>query len=495
MSTLEIVQKAGKKPEYKDYVSFLGTYKNGSKRDDQADGDIRAGNFSLTSSSNNSSSSINSDISDQSKKGFKEYLESYQSKKYSPVYPKFKKVQSKPDTTDGKIIKTEVYIEINNPTNTVSNVSKIFEKPSSNNNSSRVSTVSKMFEKNSTDTAKTVGSKVNHYKTQISNGMDEVHEEQRKISIGEISKKFECAPPPKTNRVPLKKTPSITEKSKFFEDNNVSSVINNRKEVEVKKNIFNEASQAFKEREKNENNFNKMNGPLSPKPQTNISQTLPRKTNNSPKLNGSTSPKPQLIISQALSNKIEVTLPIVNGSLNSAPKTNGLESKHESVHQISVIPIPPPPPPPQTIAVVTIIPSNVQNQEFTKKSLPPLTIQTDTENLPPPPPPLPSADIFTKTLKPPASPKPNLGQNVRQFPANGYNTLPKMQNGTKKDKVDGIAAPSLDKNDPRVKRLVYGALRDMYGAYHDKANDYLATLPKNRVRKNNGLDSIIDSIK
>ncbi|XP_060523385.1 uncharacterized protein LOC132700209 [Cylas formicarius] len=98
---------------------------------------------------------------------------------------------------------------------------------------------------------------------------------------------------------------------------------------------------------------------------------------------------------------------------------------------------------------------------------------------PPPPPPLPPADFGSKSASNGIA-KQNGGPPARMS-ANGAT-----------DGIDG--RNGVNKNDPRVKKMVYGALRNMYGAYHDKANDYIATLPKNRVRKNNGLDSIIDSI-
>lgn len=251
MSSVEIVHKEGKKPEYKHYVNFLGHYKNGKKEDHN--GDSGCGNFSLTSSSNNSSSSINSDFNDPPKRGFKEYLEGYHNKKYNSVQPNFKKSQNNVPPTEQKIVKTEVFIEINNTSNSVSNTSKLFEKPVTNNNN-RVSEVSKMFEKNSaTDIAtKTVSSKVNQFKSQILNGSDnDIPEEQKKISIGDISKKFENNSSQKFNtiekKIQLKKQPSISEKSKVFEETHVTSVTNNSKEVEIKKQIFNEASQLFKQ--------------------------------------------------------------------------------------------------------------------------------------------------------------------------------------------------------------------------------------------------------
>lgn len=45
-----------------------------------------------------------------------------------------------------------------------------------------------------------------------------------------------------------------------------------------------------------------------------------------------------------------------------------------------------------------------------------------------------------------------------------------------------------------MRKLAYGAMLDMYGAYHEKANSYVSTLPRQNVRKDNGLQKIIDSI-
>lgn len=58
----------------------------------------------------------------------------------------------------------------------------------------------------------------------------------------------------------------------------------------------------------------------------------------------------------------------------------------------------------------------------------------------------------------------------------------------------GALPVEIDRNNPLVRKLVYGTLRGMYGAYHDKANDMLATLPKNMVVRSNGVQDRIEQI-
>ncbi|CAG9767439.1 unnamed protein product [Ceutorhynchus assimilis] len=185
--------------------------------------------------------------------------------------------------------------------------------------------------------------------------------------------------------------------------------------------------------------------------------------NNRPK-NFNNVPKPfqpqTTILKPAISPKPLITAPVFPRFIPDAPKSaNYADSVDSALSSLSISPSPPqcvspppelPPPPPE---------------------LPPPAVE-----LPPPHPELPPPHPgFTATLPPPPPPLPpsNFAKKV---------TKPQANNAT------------LDRNDPRVKKAVYGALRNMYGAYHDQANDYLATLPKNRVKKNNGLDSIINSI-
>nr|CAI5849237.1 unnamed protein product [Callosobruchus analis] len=442
MTTALVVDKEGRRPQYKDYNTFLERYKNGKGKEDQcSDSGV---SFSLTNSSNNSSSSINSDLTEGSRKGFRDYLENYNNKRYSPVQPAFVK---------GKTVKTEVYIEINNEaTNNVNQITKVFQvQPQSNN---AVSKTAKIFEKDAP--SKTAG------KANLFNGSGE----QRKIS--EMSKQFEEKQT--VVKLPLKKKPSISEMTKVFEE---------VKDDDVRKRGFTEVAQVFKQKE--EGIQRKSAGVTSPKPQ--FLNSKPIFTQTAPKNNAVISPKPVIMTHTSNSvvtspKPLNVTTPkpkVVN--TNCKPKITINKLTPEEEERRTNLPPPPPPPlptsspPPLSPPVISVTPPS------TCSSPAPL----EPPNCPPPPPPMPVN--FTSRPSLPSEPKVTV-----QPQANKFNTLPKIQNG---DSVDGR---KLDKNDPRVKKMVYGALREMYGAYHDKANDYLATLPKNRVRRNNGLDSIINSI-
>lgn len=52
----------------------------------------------------------------------------------------------------------------------------------------------------------------------------------------------------------------------------------------------------------------------------------------------------------------------------------------------------------------------------------------------------------------------------------------------------------IDKNDPNVKKLVYNTYRGLLGAYNNKANDMISTLPKNMVYKDKGISKQLESI-
>lgn len=71
-----------------------------------------------------------------------------------------------------------------------------------------------------------------------------------------------------------------------------------------------------------------------------------------------------------------------------------------------------------------------------------------------------------------------------------------FKNGTLKS--NGRAGVSedgkVDKSDPNVKRLVYNTYREMLGAYNNKANDMIATLPRNMVREDKGVSRQLESI-
>ncbi|KAJ8964405.1 hypothetical protein NQ314_004942 [Rhamnusium bicolor] len=480
MSMLTVADnKGGKKPQYKDYVTFLGTYKNG-KKDDQCSVTTNDSGviFSLNNSSNNSSSSINSDSTDSSKNGFKDYLEHYNHKKYSPVQPSFIKKQDNKQHEEGKIVKTEVYIEINSSPKALNQVSKVIALNNGqnvHNQSSNVSKVSKIFENNTgssesvVSVSKVVNStnKVNKFNFE-QNGVENqstMKHEQKKTSIGEISKKFEaiCTKSPpvaETHKVPLKKTPSISEKSKIFEENTIAD--NNQ--VEIKKQSFNEVSKVFQQNE--ETTTTRTNGSLSPKPPIN--------------------PVKPVIVPKTYTESTNTTILSVQQILPKPLQTNSSTFS------------PPPPPPLQNLINDTpqnIVPSPArqsptppQNNIPVPPPPPPQQLSQNSCYIPSPPPPPPVNFVIKKVHNSP----PKLANPAQNSTTNGVKGLT-LQN-KKQDVVDGIPVPVVDRNDPRVKRLVYGALRDMYGAYHDKANDYIATLPKNRVKKNNGLDSIINSI-
>lgn len=463
--------KAGKKPHYKDYVSFLENYRNGKKEDQNSVITNDSGvSFSLNNSSNNSSSSVHSDLTDPPKSSFKEYLESYNNKKYSPVQPPIQaKKHPEQQQTETKTVKTEVFLEITSPPSTVTKVVDITNAQ----NVSNVSKVTKIFEKNGApneNITKTVppSGKVNTFNFGQKDA--EVKREQRKISMGEISRKFEG----NNHKVTLKKSHSISEKSRVFEDSN-----NTTNQSEPKENLT-----------------SKTNGSISPKPPINdIKPVLAPKVateDDSPKINGSISPKLSTNIKPIIIPKaITATLVLQQKEeINSAPQTCNIKPVMapkpftETAHPEKPLNTPPPPPFPQPNFQIPLQEQLIICAPPSCPPPPPPVPQNGPSSVPPPPPPPPanfSVKIIQNSLPKPAAP-------VQKVATNGFATLPK-----KNDVVDGTQ-PVIDKNDPRVKRLVYGALREMYGAYHDKANDYIATLPRNRVKKNNGLDSIISSI-
>lgn len=467
--------KTGKRPHYKDYVSFLENYKNGKKEDQNSVITNDSGvSFSLNNSSNNSSSSVYSDLTDPPKSSFKDYLEHYNNKKYSPVQPPvITKKQAEQQQNETKTVKTEVFIEISGPPNTVTKVVDV----SNAQNASNVSKVSKIFEKNVTQNENVItkttppSGKVNTFNFE---------QEQKRTSASEVPKKGNH------HKVPLKKSHSISEKSRVFEDSNGTS------------------SRKIYSRESSANEIKvKTNGCVSPKPPiNNVKPVLAPKftTEDIPKTNGSISPKHSANIKSIVVPKaITETLIFQQKEDVSSIKTNSVSPVKPAVSPktitetiqlekssitLSAPPPPPPPPFPQ---------QDVQNplQEKRPPNVPPppppvpQTPQNGPSHVPPPPPPPPANFSIKKTQNSP----PKSAVPVQKIATNTVPIAPKNN-----DVVDGAAHPAIDKNDPRVKKLVYGALREMYGAYHDKANDYIATLPRNRVKKNNGLDSIINSI-
>ncbi|KAL1497878.1 hypothetical protein ABEB36_008764 [Hypothenemus hampei] len=369
MSTILRSKSSTQKPQYKDYVSFVESYRNGRKDDENSLTTSDSGvNLSLSSSVNNSSSTIFSDLSDNIKNHHE---------------PK----QTKP------MVKSEVFIEIKSPNQYPT---QEFRYELVTERQSSVGATAKIFEGNELNNTSTIQRK---------------HSTSRQNSVGELSKKFENSVSINNDpkKRPLKKAESIGKMTRIFENTDRNNKQQNR-------------AVPFKPK-----NFN-----ASPKPYQN-NTNLEAKIVNKPEI---LSPKP--VVSSA---------PSFPKFTSERPATYA-DSVDSALSSLSVSPSPPrcasPPPPgcvPQT---------------------------------PPPPPPLPPANF---------SSKPTSIQKANNIPKQ---ITVQMSNGNSNG--------SIDKNDPRVKKAVYGALRHMYGAYHDQANDYLATLPKNRVRKNNGLDSIIDTI-
>lgn len=438
--------KTGKRPQYKDYVSFLENYRNGKKEDQSSVVTSDSGvGFSLNNSSNNSSSSVYSDITDPPKNSFKEYLDSYNNKRYSSVQPPVQMKKQTERQNETRTVKTEVFIEINSAPNTVSKVVDI----SGAQNKSTVSKVSKIFEKNCANeqaVAKTVppSGKVNTFNFEQK---DADKPEQKNIPFRETTKKFVGS----ENRVTLKKSNSISEKSKVFEESSSRQ--------EIKKTTVNGLPKVNR---KDDTTTTKTNGCISPNPPVNntkpvfVSKITTVPHDDAPKTNGTVSPKVNGIKPIIVPKAVAEALVFQQKEDQPSMKPPVAISKPPTPENL---PIPPPPP--------------FQNHP----PVPSQNVPSGPCNVPPPPPPPPANFSVKKVINSP----PKTTVTVQ---TNGV--------GPKKDVVDG--APVIDKNDPRVKRLVYGALREMYGAYHDKANDYIATLPRNRVKKNNGLDSIISSI-
>ncbi|XP_056637508.1 arp2/3 complex-activating protein rickA-like [Diorhabda sublineata] len=283
--------------------------------------------------------------------------------------------------------------------------------------------------------------------------IDDIDGEKIKVSVGKLSQKFDNKSHSSNF---IKRSSSITEKTKIFEEKSdenghlINMNIKNYTEKFPKNDIASKKkinghrqNPTFIEIRKQE----LQNG-------SNMKDLPHFKNNNSHTVQRS---------DPEISDDIE---PIgINGNMTTPTKEPICASKQENLKlEINKsnceIPPPPPLPPlnPQTKNEIKII--TPQPKPFQSKA--------------------PSETIEPKVHPASSNPTPKI--------SNGYSTLPKMQN------QENTLSPIIDKKDPRVKKMVYGALRGMYGAYHDRANDYLATLPKNRVKKNNGLDSIISSI-
>ncbi|XP_072394547.1 uncharacterized protein [Diabrotica undecimpunctata] len=400
MTSVTVVLDKDKKHQYKDYVNFLGSYKNGKKSE------------SDNNSSLNSSVSDLNDLNEMPTKSFNEYLKDYNTKKFQPVQPAFTKKEEAP-----KNVKTEVFIQINNTKN-------------ANNNSQIQVTLPKPK-------------------------LDETDGEQIKISVGELSQKFSNTSlhNNKTQTHILKRSSSITEKTKIFEENQDE----NRKLITK----INKANHIEK--------FPKKVQTATKKPNQTFIEIRKQELQNSPKTNGAVSPPPGKIDVAKFSSQLE----------HSINNSSTVPAKYSQ----------------EVCSEVPIEPITVEAQESIIK----IEIPVSNSAIPPPPPPplppanLPPRPVITSPKVSNSSPK-SFHQLPKSPVSNGYSTLPRTGHNTLPRTQNQASDATLNRNDPRVKKLVYGALQGMYGAYHDKANDYLATLPKNRVKKGNGLDSIINSI-
>lgn len=420
MSTLTRTNSHNRKPKYKDYVSFLDSYRGGKKDDQSSVVTSDSGvNFSLDSSANNSSSSVFSDVSDGCE------------------------VQKKPTK-----VKSEVFIQISDPTKP----QQVFPTQVF-----KVEVVNGKHEDNKTSVGRTAMIFENDTNNEpVKLGLKPKQNSFRQNSVEEMAKKFE------TNRKQSNTTPrkSVVKRSPSI--GKVAEVFENQPQSTYKPKNFNTVPKPFQ--------------PVNLPPSTEVKPSL----------------KPVI-----LSPKPVIPTPTFPKFTSETSYADSIDS---ALSSLSISPSPPqcPSPPPMSPPPPPMPPSN-----FTLKLPPPG--QKPQNVMSPPPPPMPPANFTFKTEQtylPPPPPLPTSTVKIPLSPPPPPPPLPPQSVTLQKQKVvtqNGVPKKAanngtIDKNDPRVKKAVYGALRNMYGAYHDQANDYLATLPKNRVRKNNGLDSIIDSI-
>ncbi|XP_044760607.1 formin-E-like [Coccinella septempunctata] len=111
-------------------------------------------------------------------------------------------------------------------------------------------------------------------------------------------------------------------------------------------------------------------------------------------------------------------------------------------------------------------------------------------SIPPPPPPMPNG--FTPSMNS-LPKKPNQESTSNRSPP-FKSSNEEDQEHTQRSGVKNHKSSTLERTNPLVRKLAYGAMLDMYGAYHEKANSYVSTLPRQHVKKDNGLQKIIDSI-
>ncbi|XP_045477278.1 uncharacterized protein LOC123682595 [Harmonia axyridis] len=127
--------------------------------------------------------------------------------------------------------------------------------------------------------------------------------------------------------------------------------------------------------------------------------------------------------------------------------------------------------------------------ELTTENICVKNIPKEFSSIPPPPPPMPNGLRKTPpTYRMNKENNDNREKNNKSPPFNANN-----ETDTEISKKNQKSS-TLERTNPLVRKLAYGAMLDMYGAYHEKANSYVSTLPRQHVRKDNGLQKIIDSI-
>jgi hypothetical protein len=358
---------------YKDYVNFLGGYKNG-KKDEQGENPDK--NFTLSNSSSTSSSaSFNSDVPDFSKNvctSYNDFLTSSKNKKFNSVKPSldekptksvstlyndFENSKNKINEVDEKTTKkSEIYIEVQ-PAKSVSEVSKMFENK----------------KEKSPPRSNSINSKINIFEKQIST------ENKPRIAEKPLLKK--------SSSIKLDQFP----RPASFETNGVAQSV---KVATLEANLVTQPP------------------------------TEPVKSPNAETLVSPPPPPPLPVMSQV-------------------PKPNGPEMSNTQM----------------SLPVMSQVPK-------------PPEMSRGNGMAPPPPPPM-----WNTT-------SPKLQATLTKGPQTSYS----VNNPT------GALPVEIDRNNPLVRKLVYGTLRGMYGAYHDKANDMLATLPKNMVVRSNGVQDRIEQI-
>jgi hypothetical protein len=386
---------------YKDYVNFLGGYKNG-KKDEQGENPEK--NFTLSNSSSTSSSaSFNSDVPDFSKNvctSYNDFLTSSKNKKFNSVKPSLDEKPTKSVTTlyndfensknkinevDEKTTKkSEIYIEVQ-PAKSVSEVSKMFENK----------------KEKSPPRSNSINSKINIFEKQIST------ENKPRIAEKPLLKK--------SSSIKLDQFP----RPASFETNGLVQPV---KVATLEANLV--------------------------------------------------TPPAKIATLEANLVTQPARVATLEANLVTQPPTEPVKSPNAETL------VSPPPPPPLPVMSQVSKP-NGPEMSNTQMSLPvmsqvpkPPEMSRGNGMAPPPPPPM-----WNTT-------SPKLQATLTKGPQTSYS----VNNPT------GALPVEIDRNNPLVRKLVYGTLRGMYGAYHDKANDMLATLPKNMVVRSNGVQDRIEQI-